>query len=64
MKIAPSSVRSLLTFDLIVYPVEAVRLTLYNYQRADDKIFVCKFSKNVKSKLYHIQNSTTRGQTV
>ena len=31
------------------------RLTLY--QKADDKIFVCKFSKNVKSKLYHIENS-------
>ena len=23
----------------------------FNYQRADDKIFVCKFSKNVKSKV-------------
>ena len=28
------------------------------------KIFVCKFSKNVKSKLYHIENSKTRRQTV
>ena len=27
-----------------------------NHQKADDKIFVCKFSKNVKSKLYHIEN--------
>ena len=35
-----------------------------NYQKADDKIFVCKFSKNVKSKLYYIENSATRGQTV
>ena len=33
-------------------------------RKADDKIFVCKFSKNVKSKLYHIENSKTRGQTV
>ena len=27
---------------------------LFNYQKADDKIFVCKFLKNVKSKLYQI----------
>ena len=34
-------------------------------EKAYDKIFVCKFSKkNVKSKLYHIENSKTRGQTV
>ena len=26
-------------------------LTLFNYQEADGKIFVCKFSKNVKFKL-------------
>ena len=37
---------------------------LFNYQKADDKILVCKFSKNVKSKLYHIKNSKTRGQIV
>ena len=36
----------------------------YNYQKADNKIFVCKFSKNIKSKLYHIENSKTRGQTI
>ena len=29
----------------------------FNYQKADDKIFVCKFSKNVKSKLYHIEKA-------
>ena len=34
------------------------------YQNADDKIFVRKFSKNVNSKLYHIDNSKSRGQTV
>ena len=33
-------------------------------KKADDKIFVCKFSKNVKSKLYHTENSNTRVQTV
>ena len=33
-------------------------------KKADDKIFACKLSKNVKSKLYHIENSKTRGQTV
>ena len=38
---------------------------LFHYQKEDDKIFVCQFSRNVKSKLYHIdQNSKTRGQTV
>ena len=31
---------------------------------ADNKILVCKFSKNVKAKLYRIENSKTRGQTV
>ena len=36
----------------------------FNYQKADNKIFVCKFSKNVKSKLHHTENSKTRGQTV
>ena len=30
--------------------------------KVDNKIFVCKFSKNVKSKLYHIENSKTRRQ--
>ena len=30
----------------------------------DYKIFACKFLKNVKSKLYHIENSKTIGQTV
>ena len=25
-------------------------------QKADDKIFICKFSKNIKAKLYHIEN--------
>ena len=33
-------------------------------KKADDKIFVCRFSKNVKPKLYHIENSKTKGQTV
>ena len=32
-------------------------------QKADDKIFVCKFSNNVKSMLYQIENSKTSGQT-
>ena len=27
-----------------------------NSQKAEDKIYVCKFSKKVKSKLYHIEN--------
>ena len=30
---------------------------LFNYQKADDKIFVCKFSEIFRSKLYHIENS-------
>ena len=36
----------------------------FNYQKAEDKSFICKFSKNVKSKIYHIENRKTRGQTV
>ena len=36
----------------------------FNYQKAEDKTSVCKFSKIVKSKLYHIENSKTRGQKV
>ena len=30
---------------------------LFNYQKANNNIFVCKFSKNVKCKLYYIENS-------
>ena len=33
-------------------------------KKADDKIYVCEFSKHVKSKLYHIKNSKTGRQTV
>ena len=44
--------------------VSLVMLQLFNYQKAEDKIFFYKFSKNIKSKLYHIENSKTRGQTV
>ena len=35
------------------------RYELFHYQKADDKIFVCKFSENVKSKLYYIENSNS-----
>ena len=35
-----------------------------NDQKVDNKNYVCKFSKNVKSKLYDIENSKTRWQTV
>ena len=38
--------------------------TLFNYQKADDKIFFNKFSKVVKPKPYYIENSKTREQTV
>ena len=34
----------------------------FNYQKADDKIVVCEFSKNVKSKQYHIENSILEGK--
>ena len=40
-----------------------IYLTL-NLPKTDDIVFVCKFSKNVKSMLYHIENSKTREQTV
>ena len=33
--------------------VHPYTLTL-KFQKADDKIFVCKFSRNVKPKLYHM----------
>ena len=33
-----------------------------NYQKAGDKIFICKFLKDVKYELCHIKNSLTRGQ--
>ena len=35
-----------------------------NYIQSRRQNFVCKFSNNVKSKLYHIKNSKTRGPTV
>ena len=34
-----------------------VMLNSFIYPRADNKIFVCELSKNVKSKLYHTENS-------
>ena len=34
----------------------------FHSQKADDKIFVCKFSENVTSQLFHIEK--TRGQTL
>ena len=37
-------------------------LSLLSTKKADDKIFLCKFSKNVR--LFHTENSKTRGQTV
>ena len=49
---------------LSLYPMSIRYILLQRYQKADDKIFVCKFSKHVKSKLYCIENSKTRGQTV
>ena len=33
-------------------------------EKQTTKFSVCKFSENVKSKLYHTENSKTRGQTV
>ena len=49
---------------LFNYQIASTVPLLFNYQKADSKIFVCQFSRNVKSKLYHIENSKTRGQTV
>ena len=40
------------------------RYTVLSAKKADNKINVCKFSKKVKSDLYHIETSWTRGQTV
>ena len=33
------------------------------HQIRDDKLHVCKFSLTVSSKIYHFENSETRGQT-
>ena len=37
---------------------------LFKHQKADDKIYISKFSKIVRSKLNQSENSETRGQTV
>ena len=50
--------------DVLRPNVTDVDVKLFNYQKADDKKFVCKFSNNVRSKLYHIKKSKTRRQTV
>ena len=42
----------------------AVDCRLYEYQKVDDKIVVCKLSKIVKSKLYHNESTKSRRQTV
>ena len=49
---------------LAVLPFQIREHRLNSARKADDKIFIFKFSKNVKSKLYHIKNSKTKGQTV
>ena len=38
--------------------------SLTTIKQTTKEIVVCKFSKNVMSKLYHIENSKPRGQTV
>ena len=44
--------------------VDMIHLLLYIGQKADDTIFVCKISYHVSSKLYHIEISKAREQTV
>ena len=44
--------------------VTGKQLPRNNAKQADDKIYVCKISQNVSSKLYHSQNSKTSVQTV
>ena len=38
-------------------------MVLFNSQKTEDKIFISKFKRKAKSKVYHIANSKTRGQT-
>ena len=38
--------------------------SLFNYQKADDKIYVCNFKKKIRSKILHIENSKSWAQTV
>ena len=50
---------------LQIRPMSVFVLQLFNYQTADDTIFVFKFSKKMSSpSYYHIENSKTRGQIV
>ena len=48
------------SFVLIIFLV----LNSFTTLKQTTIFFVCKVSKNVKSKLYHIENSKTSGQTV
>ena len=45
-------------------PLEANSFLNFLTTKKQVTIFFCKFSKNIKSKLYHTENSKTRGQTV
>ena len=36
----------------------------FSTKKADDTIYVCKISMSILSKVYHIENSKTRQQTV
>ena len=40
------------------------KFKFFKLQKVDDKILVCKISKNFLSKPYHIENAKTRGQIV
>ena len=54
-------------YHIVLYNRRICWSTLLNSSTTEmqrKKILVCKFSKNTKSKLYHIENSKTRGQTV
>ena len=48
----------------LIYVCASVPVYVYAFPSLFNDKIVCKFSENVKSKLYHIENSKTRGLTV
>ena len=56
-------ISELLQTDLYIYD-NVIKVNSLTSKKADNKKFLFKFSKNVKCKLYNIENLKTRGQTV
>ena len=50
--------------SFLIYVCASMPVYVYAFRSLFNDKIVYKFSENVKSKLYHIENSKTRGQTV